>query len=283
MISSLKTLKKQYYDVNCSTIHNLGYSIKLFKKDDYYEWDIILLGAPDSLYNEGIFHIKLSFPKDYPNSKPEVIFLTPIYHLNVNPWKSMVEPLGHISVSFINWWKPTTTVKEILIQLYSIFYLQSDDSPYGLDRTFEFNTNRPLYEMKAKYFTKKYANQENLDKGIKYDNKDWDFSFNENEFKPKGVIFPIQKESNIANTCENKNIEILVQVNGNKQVKIKCQTNEITNDVMERYKGDFGIKDKSTNLLYIFNRRQLNLKLPIKENELKDNSEIIVIYDVIYA
>lgn len=283
MISSLKTLKKQYYDVNCSTIHNLGYSIKLFKKDDYYEWDIILLGAPDSLYNEGIFHIKLSFPKDYPNSKPEVIFLTPIYHLNVNPWKSMVEPLGHISVSFINWWKPTTTVKEILIQLYSIFYLQSDDSPYGLDRTFEFNTNRPLYEMKAKYFTKKYANQENLDKGIKYDNKDWDFSFNENEFKPKGVIFPIQKESNIANTCENKNIEILVQINGNKQVKIKCQTNEITNDVMERYKGDFGIKDKSTNLLYIFNRRQLNLKLPIKENELKDNSEIIVIYDVIYA
>ena len=283
MISSLKTLKKQYYDVNCSTIHNLGYSIKLFKKDDYYEWDIILLGAPDSLYNEGIFHIKLSFPKDYPNIKPEIIFLTPIYHLNVNPWKSMVEPLGHISVSFINWWKPTTTVKEILIQLYSIFYLQSDDSPYGLDRTFEFNTNRPLYEMKAKYFTKKYANQENYDKGIKYDNKDWDFSFNENEFKPKGVIFPIQKESNIANTSENKNIEILVQINGNKQVKIKCQTNEITNDVMERYKGEFGIKAESTNLLYIFNRRQLNLKLSIKDNELKDNSEIIVIYDVIYA
>ena len=283
MISSLTILKKQYDEVNCSTIHNLGYSIKLFKKDDYYEWDVILLGAFDSLYNEGIFRIKLSFPKDYPNSKPEIIFLTPIYHLNVNPRKLEAEPLGHISASFINWWKPTTTVKEILVQLYSIFYLQNGDSPYGIDRSFEFNTNRPLYEMKAKYFTKKYANQENLDKGIKYDDKDWDFSFNENEFKPKGEIFPLQKESSNANTSENKKIEILVQINGNKQVKIKCQSNEITNDVIERYKGDLGIKAESTNLLYIFNRRQLNLNLSIKENELKDNSEIIVIYDVIYA
>ena len=152
-MSSLELLK-QYKYADCDTIHNLGYSIKLFKEDDIYEWDTVLLGAPDSLYNGGIFHIKLSFPKDYPNSKPEVIFLTPIYHLNVNPIKlegNEIEPLGHVSVSFINWWNPKTTVKEILIQLYSIFYLQTNDSPYGLDRSIEFLENRPLYDMKTKY------------------------------------------------------------------------------------------------------------------------------------
>lgn len=51
-------LLKQYKEADCDTIHNLGYSIKLFKEDDIYEWDIVLLGAPDSLYNGGIFHIK---------------------------------------------------------------------------------------------------------------------------------------------------------------------------------------------------------------------------------
>ena len=270
--------------MDCDTIHNLGYSIKLFKEDDIYEWDVVLLGAPDSLYNGGIFHIKLSFPKDYPNSKPEVIFLTPIYHLNINPRNfSKIEPLGHVSVSFINWWNPKTTVKEILIQLYSIFYLQTNDSPYGLDRSNEFLENRPLYDMKTKYFTKKYANQENLDKGIKYDDKDWDFSCNENELKSKGEIFQKQKESNNANNSENKNIELIFEINGKKQVKIKCGTNELTSDVMERSKEDLGIKDNTENLLYIFNRRRLNLELPIKENGLNDNSEIIVIYDVIYA
>ena len=284
-MSSLELLK-QYKYADCDTIHNLGYSIKLFKEDDIYEWDVVLLGAPDSLYNGGIFHIKLSFPKDYPNSKPEVIFLTPIYHLNVNPLKlegNEIEPLGHVSVSFINWWKPNTTVKEILIQLYSIFYLQTNDSPYGLDRSIEFLENRPLYDMKTKYFTKKYANQENLDKGIKYDDKDWDFSCNENELKSKGEIFQKQKESNNANNSENKNIELIFEINGKKQVKIKCGTNELTSDVMERSKEDLGIKDNTENLLYIFNRRRLNLELPIKENGLNDNSEIIVIYDVIYA
>ena len=277
-------LLKQYKYADCDTIHNLGYSIKLFKEDDIYEWDVVLLGAPDSLYNGGIFHIKLSFPKDYPNSKPEVIFLTPIYHLNVNPRNfSKIEPLGHVSVSFINWWNPKTTVKEILVQLYSIFYLQTNDSPYGLDRSIEFLENRPLYDMKTKYFTKKYANQENLDKGIKYDDKDWDFSCNENELKSKGEIFQKQKESNNANNSENKNIELIFEINGKKQVKIKCGTNELTSDVMERSKEDLGIKDNTENLLYIFNRRRLNLELPIKENGLNDNSEIIVIYDVIYA
>ena len=284
-MSSLELLK-QYKYADCDTIHNLGYSIKLFKEDDIYEWDIVLLGAPDSLYNGGIFHIKLSFPKDYPYSKPEVIFLTPIYHLNVNPIKlegNEIEPLGHVSVSFINWWNPKTTVKEILVQLYSIFYLQTNDSPYGLDRSIEFLENRPLYDMKTKYFTKKYANQENLDKGIKYDDKDWDFSCNENELKSKGEIFQKQKESNNANNSENKNIELIFEINGKKQVKIKCGTNELTSDVMERSKEDLGIKDNTENLLYIFNRRRLNLELPIKENGLNDNSEIIVIYDVIYA
>ena len=277
-------LLKQYKEADCDTIHNLGYSIKLFKEDDIYEWDVVLLGAPDSLYNGGIFHIKLSFPKDYPNSKPEVIFLTPIYHLNINPRNfSKIEPLGHVSVSFINWWNPKTTVKEILVQLYSIFYLQTNDSPYGLDRSIEFLENRPLYDMKTKYFTKKYANQENLDKGIKYDDKDWDFSCNENELKSKGEIFQKQKESNNANNSENKNIELIFEINGKKQVKIKCGTNELTSDVMERSKEDLGIKDNTENLLYIFNRRRLNLELPIKENGLNDNSEIIVIYDVIYA
>ena len=277
-------LLKQYKEADCDTIHNLGYSIKLFKEDDIYEWDVVLLGAPDSLYNGGIFHIKLSFPKDYPKSKPEIIFLTPIYHLNINPRNfSKIEPLGHVSVSFINWWNPKTTVKEILIQLYSIFYLQTNDSPYGLDRSIEFLENRPLYDMKTKYFTKKYANQENLDKGIKYDDKDWDFSCNENELKFKGEIFQKQKESNNANNSENKNIELIFEINGKKQVKIKCGTNELTSDVMERSKEDLGIKDNTENLLYIFNRRRLNLELPIKENGLNDNSEIIVIYDVIYA
>ena len=92
--------------------------------------------------------------------------MTPIYHLNVNPRiynYEGAEPLGFVNVSFINWWKPSTTVKEILIKLYSIFYWKTTESPYGLDRNLEYKENRPLHELKAKYFTKKYATKEKFE------------------------------------------------------------------------------------------------------------------------
>ena len=63
-----------------------------------------------------------------------------------------------------NLWNPGTTVREVLTRLYSIFYCQNSDAAYGIDRAKEYVTSRPLFEIKAKYFTKKYAN---LDSGFK--------------------------------------------------------------------------------------------------------------------
>ena len=46
-----------------------------------------------------------------------------------------------------NWWKPKTTIEELLIKLYSVFYL-ADDSVYGIDRIEEYRNNRTLFEKK---------------------------------------------------------------------------------------------------------------------------------------
>ena len=125
---------------------------------------------------------KILFPENYPNSCPEVIFLTPIYHLNVNRIKSKngSELLGHVSVSFINWWKPETTVKEILTKLYAIFYWPNPYSPYGLDIAGEYINNMQLYVLKVKYFTRKYASPM---KKYKLDDQDWDFNYDEKDLE----------------------------------------------------------------------------------------------------
>ena len=84
--------------------------------------------------------------------------MTPIYHLAVNPRKSRLsenEKLGHVSVIITNWWKPETTAREMLTQLFSVFYWQSPECPYGLDRNVEYVENRPLFEEKIKFFHKK--------------------------------------------------------------------------------------------------------------------------------
>ena len=74
-IKSLFNLRNEFRDLTKSnTILDLGYTIKLLKEDDLYEWDITLLGAPDSSYADEILHIRLSFPKEYPNSAPKICF-----------------------------------------------------------------------------------------------------------------------------------------------------------------------------------------------------------------
>ena len=106
-----------------------------------------------------MFFIEILLPKDYPNSHPMVYFIIPIYHINVNSSKygKNGEPLGNVSFSTINIWKPENTIKKLLIDLYAIFYWPNPKSAYSIERAREYQQNNALYKKKVKYFTKKYA------------------------------------------------------------------------------------------------------------------------------
>lgn len=66
-------------------------------------------------------------------------------------------------------------MRELLRQIYTIFYFHNPHSPYSLNRTDEFISHREVYFEKIKYFTKKYAHPF---QSRKYDSdKDWDFSY----------------------------------------------------------------------------------------------------------
>ena len=78
---------------------------------------------------------RIIFPNDYPYKGPEIRFLTSIYHLNVNSkdLNSYGCPLGLVKPSFILGWKYSTIIKEILMKLFSIFYLTNPDSSLDLE------------------------------------------------------------------------------------------------------------------------------------------------------
>ena len=60
---------------------------------------------------------------------PEICFLTPIYHLNVNPFFDKGQNLGHVSAFYLNCWTPNSTIKEALVELFTIFYGNNPVSP----------------------------------------------------------------------------------------------------------------------------------------------------------
>ena len=120
-INAMKIISKEYKELTKEPLVNLGITVGLFNEDNMFEWKCTILGPRDTFYKGGLFYLKIIFPDNYPNSKPEILFLTPIYHLNVKYFATGQQPLGHICVNTLNDWKPGDSVKKILPD-FSLYY-----------------------------------------------------------------------------------------------------------------------------------------------------------------
>ena len=143
-----------------------------------FEWQFQLEGPPNSLYSDGLFHLKAKFPEDYPNKRPKVYFITPIYHLQVNPKHGYSADLGEICLGVLNFWKRSCTFKEVILNIIILMFDpdQLPDSPYDNKMGHLYKNNRALYEKCCHYFTLKYANPF---LPYKESNSGWDFSIPE--------------------------------------------------------------------------------------------------------
>ena len=138
-----------------------------------YKWKCSMIAPKDSLYNGGVFFLQIIFPNDYPNRAPEIKFITPIYHININHVEQPGCPLGKVYLTALNNWNPKYRMRGILPNIYALFYISNMEHPYGINKLNEMKNNQTLFEEKIKYFTKKYAGPENED--TEYTR--WDFSY----------------------------------------------------------------------------------------------------------
>lgn len=62
----------------------IGSSAGPQKKTDIYKWNVLLKGPNKSCYEDGLFKLLLTFPKNYPEDPPDIKFITKIYHPNIS-------------------------------------------------------------------------------------------------------------------------------------------------------------------------------------------------------
>ena len=214
-----KRLHDEYSNFNKEPLFNLGCTVGL-NNDNIYQWRATMCGPIDSLYKKGLFYIELSFPENYPESPPKIRFLTPIYHLNV--FSGADNNLGRICPNFITSWKPSTTPKEILTKLYTIFYKNDLENAFDLDKKEEYKKHYDLFRAKALFFTKKYASP--LSK-IKIDKtKGWDFFCYNYIFNPLDLGPEEEKiisYNRYDNDNNNKYINLTVLINGTIKIGVK--------------------------------------------------------------
>ena len=140
-----KELELQGFGVDCSA--------GPIDEGNIFKWQAKMLGPKNSPYEGGIFHLTIEFPPDYPFKAPKFVFLTRIYHPNINA-------NGDIGLNMLSsaGWKPTCTLRDILGAIMALLTSPNLTNPLIPQIAKTYKENNALYETTAKEWTIKYAN-----------------------------------------------------------------------------------------------------------------------------
>ncbi len=80
-------------------------------------------GPADTPYAGGVFALYAQFGAGYPDKAPEVRFVTPIYHCNINSDGKVCHSV------FGRNWTPTTTLRTIFDCIFGLLLVPEPDDP----------------------------------------------------------------------------------------------------------------------------------------------------------
>ena len=133
---SLKILQSEYKQYLKEP--NYFYSIKPNIKN-FYIWDVLLIGPPDTPFEGGIFECIFEFPQNYPMKPPSFKFITSFPHPNVYNDGKMCISILHDGIDEFGYeniserWSSSQNVNSILMSILSIISEPNFESPANVD------------------------------------------------------------------------------------------------------------------------------------------------------
>lgn len=116
-----------------------------------FKWTATMIGPSGTPYENGVFHLAIDFPPDYPFKPPKIKFTTKVYHPNINSE-------GDICLDILkNQWSPALTTSKTLLSISSLLSEPNPDDPLRGDVARQYRERRKEFDAKAKEDTQKYA------------------------------------------------------------------------------------------------------------------------------
>lgn len=146
-------LRKQLKDLARNPVD--GFSAGLVDDSNVFEWQVTIIGPPDTLYEGGFFNAIMTFPPNYPNSPPTVRFTSDMWHPNVYPDGRVCISILHAPGDDPNGyelaserWSPVHTVETILLSIISMLSSPNDESPANIDAAKEWRDHQADFRRK---------------------------------------------------------------------------------------------------------------------------------------
>lgn len=153
-----KFIRKQLKDMELNAPYNV--SISPSSDNDLFHCQGIMLGPIDSPYENGIFHLKVDFPEDYPFKPMKVRFLTKIFNPNVFPD-------GLMCIDILqDQWSPSMTIRTILVSIISLLFDPDPNDSASAEIAHCYRSDLPKYNETAREWTRKYARDEAIEQQL---------------------------------------------------------------------------------------------------------------------
>nr|XP_048286790.1 ubiquitin-conjugating enzyme E2 T isoform X2 [Myodes glareolus] len=116
-----------------------------------------ILGGADTPYEKGVFTLEVIVPERYPFEPPQIRFLTPIYHPNI-------DSSGRICLDILKLppkgaWRPSLNIATVLASIQLLMAEPNPDDPLMADISSEFKYNKMAFIKNARQWTEIHARQ----------------------------------------------------------------------------------------------------------------------------
>ncbi|KAL5064679.1 hypothetical protein RYX36_026416 [Vicia faba] len=138
--------------------------------DGLTEFNVEFNGPKESLYEGGVWKIRVELPDAYPYKSPSIGFVNKIYHPNVD------ELSGSVCLDVINQsWSPMFDLLNVFeVFLPQLLLYPNASDPLNGDAASLMMKDRKLYDQKVKEYCERYAKKENISNNGTGDDEDSD-------------------------------------------------------------------------------------------------------------
>jgi ubiquitin-conjugating enzyme E2 N len=121
------------------------------EKDNPRYFNVMIAGPRDSPYEGGLFKLQLYLPEEYPMVPPKVLFMTKIYHPNI-------DFLGRICLDILKTnWSPALQIRSVLLAIQVLLSEPNTSDPLNDKVNEHWLKDKTDAEKTARDWTLKYA------------------------------------------------------------------------------------------------------------------------------
>jgi len=121
--------------------------------DDAHIWKIIVEGPHGTPYENGRWVVTYQFPMDYPFKPPQVRFIIPIYHCNINNDGKLCLDILKDS------WSPALTARHVFLSITALLMTPNPNDALDSVKANVYSDNKEAYNRYAAEHRDRYAMQ----------------------------------------------------------------------------------------------------------------------------